>query len=493
MHDDQMNIVIVGHVDHGKTQILDTIRNADVVSGESGGITQHIGAYVAKFEDKSITFIDTPGHEAFSHMRSRGAKVADVAVLIVSVDDGVKAQTLEALSAITEAKLPYIVAINKIDRPNADVERAKTNLLENEIYLEGLGGNIPFAPISAKTGQGVPELLDLLLLAADLEELTGDPSKNAEGVVIESHVEPKKGVSATLVIKNGTLKSGMYVVVGSCYAPVRIMEDFLGKNIKEATFSAPVRVIGFNATPAVGSIFTTCANKKEAEKLTEESKTAVTAPEAQAPNGDEDGDEELTIIPIVIKTDVAGTLDAINHELEKIETDRVHVKKIQEGVGTISEGDVKNAAGSEHAIIVGFNVGLDSRAKDLAERTGVEIKTFTIIYELAEWLAEAIVARRPKIEVEEVTGAAKILKTFSRSKDKQIVGGRVTSGSLSLGAQVKIMRRENEIGRGKITNLQSQKASVKSIDEGNEFGSEIQSKIEIAEGDVIESIILTVK
>ena len=263
-------VAVMGHIDHGKSKLLDYIRKTNVVERELGGITQHISSYEVEHigEDgkvRKITFLDTPGHEAFAGMRLRGVQAADIAILIVSAEDGVKTQTIEALKSIENANLPYIVAINKIDLPGADIERTKSSLVENEIYLEGMGGSVPYATISAKTGEGVKELLDLLLLATDLEELTGDPSKNAEGVVVESHVEPRKGISATLVIKDGTLKSGQSVVVGECIAPVRIMEDFQGKRIKEAKSGTPARVIGFSDVQSAGSTFAAFRPTIEAE------------------------------------------------------------------------------------------------------------------------------------------------------------------------------------------------------------------------------------
>lgn len=479
-------VAVMGHIDHGKSKLLDYIRKTNIVEREAGGITQNISAYEAEHisEDgkvRKITFLDTPGHEAFAGMRLRGVQAADIAILIVSAEDGVKTQTIEALKSIESANLPYIVAINKIDLPGADIERTKNSLVENEIYLEGMGGNVPYASISAKTGEGVKELLDLLLLATDLEELIGDPSKNAEGVVVESHVEPRKGISATLVIKDGTLKIGQNVVVGECIAPVRIMEDFQGKNIKEAKLGTPARVIGFSDVPSVGSTFATFETKKEAEAAVLAYSDSKKAPSSRGVN--EDVEDGKVTIPVIIKTDVSGTIEAIQHEIEKMDTKRADVKILLSGVGTISEGDIKTAGGNKDALVVGFNVNVDARAKEMAERLGIEIKTFTIIYELAEWLLAAIKSRTPKIDVEETTGKVKVLKKFSRTKDKSIIGGRVTEGSLKLGEQVKILRNASLMGLGKVTSLQTQKAATKVVAEGNEFGAEIQSSVDVAQGD----------
>ena len=489
-------VVVMGHIDHGKSTLLDHIRKTNIVEKEAGSITQQLSAYEVVHKNKdgverSITFLDTPGHEAFALMRSRGAEIADIAILIVSAEDGVKEQTLEALSAIKEAHIPFIVSINKIDKPGADIERTKNNLLEHEIYLEGLGGNVPYAAISAKTGEGVPQMLDLLLLAVDLEELTGVRSKNAEGVVIESHVDTKKGISATLVIKDGTLKLGMFIVVENSVAPVRIMEDFVGHSIKEAHFSSPVQVTGFNYLPQVGSPFSSFEKKKEAEaKAIANSKKKGEKNNRKQLSREE---SELFSIPIIIKANVMGAIDAIKHEIEKLKSDRVRIHIIQDGVGTISESDIKNAGGIKHVLILGFNVSVDKQAQDLADRAGIRIKTFSVIYELEAWLKKTIEELTPKIQTEEATGKAKIQKIFSRVKDKQIVGGIVQEGAITIDAHVKILRRNTEIGRGKIINLQSQKTNTQRVTEEHEFGSQIQSKINIAPGDVLESFILVEK
>lgn len=489
-------VVIMGHIDHGKSTLLDYIRKSNVTEGEAGGITQHISAYevthkTKENKERKITFLDTPGHEAFSQMRSRGANVADMAILIVSAEDNVKTQTLESLDLIKEAKIPLIVAINKIDKTGADIERTKASLLENKIYLEGLGGDIPWVAISAKEGTGVDELLDLLLLVADLEELTGDLIKNACGVVIESNVDTKKGISATLIIKNGTLKSGMFIVIGNCIAPVRIMEDFLGNLIKEARFSSPIRVIGFSDIPNIGAKFESFKNKKDAKKKAEENLEIKN--QLKIKSNTKEPEDDQTIIPIIIKADFLGTIDAIEHEINKIDTEHVKVKIVQKGAGNISENDVRTAGGKKHTIIVGFNVSVDSSALDIAEHSDIEIRTFNIIYELAEWLNSAIKKRTPKIIVEEISGKFKVLKTFSKTKDKQVIGGRVEDGTISIGEQFKISRKNTEIGHGKITTLQIQKIDTKKVEGDNEFGSQVQSKIEIAPGDIIESFKLVEK
>lgn len=496
-------VVIMGHIDHGKSSLLDHIRKSNVVEGEAGGITQHLSAYEVEHQverkpkdliaSNRITFLDTPGHEAFSKMRARGAGVADIAILVVSAEDGVKEQTKEALKSIKEAGIPYIVAINKIDKPNANIERTKQNLAENEIYLEGFGGDVPFVLISAKVGTGVSDLLDMLLLVAEMENLTGDKSLPAEGIVVESHIDTKRGTSATLIVTNGTLKKGDFILAEESMTPVRTIENFLGKQVPEATFSSPILITGFDNIPAVGSTFRAYKNKKDAERTQLELREArIKSPAVKAVRVVPLSDDAL-VVPIVLKSDVAGTLEAIEKELSKIERERIIIKIIAKGVGTIGENDAKLASGSDSAIIIGFHTKVERGAQDIAERFGITIKTFDIIYKLSEWLNEELDHRTPKIMGEDVVGTAKVLKTFSVAKHKQVIGGKVTTGFLEVGAQVKIMRREVEIGRGKIDGLQQQKLASKKVDEGNECGMMVEAKIEIAGGDVLEAFVMNAK
>lgn len=487
-------VVVMGHIDHGKSTLLDFIRKTHVVDKEAGGITQHIGAYIASHTDKeknvhAITFLDTPGHEAFSGIRSRGARVADVAILVVSAEDGVKPQTVEALKSIVDAKIPYIVAINKIDKPNADIERTKQSLAEHEIYIEGYGGNIPWVGISAKTGEGVSDLLDLVVLSAQLQELTGNPDKPAEGVVIEVTHDRWQGTAATVIIKDGVLKKGTAVVSEDSFSTLRSMENPDGKNVTEARFGEPVRIIGWEGTPSVGSIFKNVSSKKEAEALASQFKTASkeTGKRQQADT------EGIVVLPLVIKADVAGTLEAIEHELKRVAKPQVCIKVLGSGIGSIGEADVKTAHGAQGTIILGFNVKVDPMAKAAAERLGIKIEMFDIIYKFSEWLEALILEKTPKVTTEEMTGRAKILKMFSRTKDKQIVGGRVEDGVITLGAIIKILRRDAEIGRGKIRELQQQKVATSEVKKDTEFGTMIESKIEIAPGDRIECFVTVTK
>lgn len=483
-------VVVMGHIDHGKSTLLDTIRKSNVVDGEAGGITQHLSAYVVEHTTsegtkESLTFLDTPGHAAFQKMRLRGADVADVAILIVSAEDGVKPQTLEALESIKQADIPYIVAINKIDKPGADIPKTQASLVENEIYIEGMGGDIPWVGISAKAGDGIDELLDLVVLTADLAELTGDTNGVCEGHVIESNMDAKRGNSATLIVRNGTLKSGLFVVSGTAYSPVRIMEDFQGKTIKEAGLSTPIKIIGFNEIPEVGTAFTTVAHKKEAEALVAENATK------NEKGGRSFDNTNLPVIPILIKADVLGTIDAIQHELDKFESDRIAVRVIDTGVGDINVSDVQNVSATKDAIIVGFNVKVERPAKDLAERLDVEIDTFTIIYELSEWLDTALKNRTPKKEEKQETGTVKILKHFSTQKNTHVLGGRVEEGVIKMNQTVTIERRGIEVGTGIVKNLQQAKSNVSEVSDG-EFGMQLDTKAEIAAGDHLKPYDLVV-
>ena len=481
-------VVIMGHIDHGKSTLLDHIRKTNIVAGEAGGITQHLSAYRVEHVTKEgvkkhITFLDTPGHEAFQKMRFRGADVADVAILLVSAEDGVKPQTLEALTCIKKAGIPFIVAINKIDKPGADLVRTQSSLIENEIYIEGMGGDISWTPISAKTGQGIDDLLDILLLTAELAELKTDASTLGSGSVIEGNLDNKRGSAATLIVKDGVVRAGTFVVSGTSYAPVRIMEDWAGKSIKEASASEPIEIVGWSEVPKVGDSFVTVLTKKEAEAMALANKLPI--PKAI--------ERELNIptIPLLIKADVLGTIDAIVHELEKYKSDRLVVRVIGTGVGTISDNDVQNVSATKNAIIVGFNVTPTRPALDLAERVGVEIKTFDIIYKLSEWLEEALKTRTPQKEEERVTGKAKILKHFSSQKNAHVLGGRLEEGTLSLGQNVRITRRDVDMGKGILKNLQQHKSNVKMISDG-EFGMQLDSKTELAPGDIIEAIEIVV-
>jgi translation initiation factor IF-2 len=490
-------VVIMGHVDHGKSTLLDYIRKSNIVAGEAGSITQHISAYEVTHksetgDNRAITFLDTPGHEAFSRMRARGAHAADIAILIVSAEDSVKAQTLEAYNTIIESKIPYIVAINKIDKPNANIEKVKMDLAEKGVYLEGMGGDIPFVLISAKAGTGINDLLDMIILVSDLASLTGDTSLPASGIIIEAHREPKRGISASCIIKNGTLRSGMFVACGNAIVTTRIMEKFLGTSIKEATFSSPIRLTGFESMPEIGSTFTSFDTKKEAEEYAREHSTGQD-PQKAALESMSVATEKTKILPLIIKTDVMGTAEALIKEVSKLNNTDISFKVISTGAGAINEGDIKMASINKESIIVGFNTKLDNEARNLNESLRVEVQIFDIIYKLIDYLKETLDTRKPKQETLEVTGSLKVLKTFGATKDKQIVGGKVVSGRVTDGGTVRIMRRDFEIGSGKIAGLQLAKIKAKEVLEGTDCGMQIESKVTIAPGDTLEAFIIAIK
>ncbi|MCK4918488.1 MAG: hypothetical protein KAS02_01745, partial [Candidatus Pacebacteria bacterium] len=411
--------------------------------------------------------------------------IADIAILIISAEDGVKTQTIEAYKSIQEAKIPFIVAINKIDKPNANIEKIKTELIEKEIYLEGSGGDIPFVAISAKSGEGIPELLDTMVLISEMEEYRGDISLAGEGFVLESKMDSKKGVITTAIIKNGTLRQGDFIVINNQISPIRILEDFQGNLIKEAIFSSPIRIIGCCDVPDAGLTFKTYNTKKEAEKNLEDACASVNGDNIILNNAK--NCTEAVEIFLIIKADVFGTIEAIKKEIAKIETDRIIVKVIFESVGDITENDVKMASHNSNTLIVGFNTKINQTMLNLADQLGVKLNSFNIIYKLTEWLEENIQEMIPKIKVEEKIGQAKILAIFNKDKDEQIIGGKVKEGKMKLGAEIKIMRRDFEIGTGVITNLQSQKIQTKEVGEGEEFGVGIKAKHEIVIGDYIEA------
>jgi translation initiation factor IF-2 len=514
-------VVVMGHIDHGKSTLLDYIRKTNVVDKEVGGITQRMSSYevVHKSTDangkdasKTIVFIDTPGHESFSAIRARGATAADIAILVVSAEDGVKPQTLDALKAIKDAGLSYIVGISKIDKPNADIDRVKLSLAENEIYVEGYGGNIPWVAFSGKTGVGVDELLDLILLTAEVDEISGDPFTDAECIVIEANRDKVRGVSATLIIKNGTLYTGSYIVSGTALSPVRIMENFLGKPLKEAGPSTPVRVVGWTAEPEVGGVCFTFGSKKSAETYVEDeiikvkersealekvrkSDKIIATNKANA-LAFENGEEiiETVIVPVIIKADTSGSAEAVVYEIKnKIKVPNVEIRIVAMSIGDVLENDIKLACGKEGTVVLGFNTKVDNSAKSMAERNGIHIMTFDIIYKMTEWLQAFAEENRPRTQIEESKGMIKVLKIFSSNKDKQVLGGRVEVGTISFNDEVKILRRDIEIGRGRVRELQHHKEKTSSVDEGLEFGSMIESKIEITAGDKLEAVQKVIK
>lgn len=478
-------VAVVGHIDHGKTSLLDYIRKSKVAEREHGGITQCISAYEIEHQPKegparAITFIDTPGHEAFQKMRRRGASAADIAILVIAADDGVKPQTKEAWSAITDAGIPFIVAFTKIDKDTANLDRAKESVLKEGIYLEGLGGTVPHVAVSSKSGEGVPDLLDLILLVADLEDIHCDPNAEPRAIVIESLRDPKSGVSASVIVRSGTFTVGSCAVADDAWAPLRVIERFNGTKEKEISCGKPARIVGFSKEPRIGSEMKTVATKKEAEKIAARGEMPLAAPARNA-------DDTRTPIRLILKADTAGSIEALEHELKKLPQETACLIVVGTGVGAVSENDVKRLIGFNDALIVGFNVKVDASAADLAERNRVKIGTKPIIYELSEWLAKEVERIVPAVPEAVVTGSAKILKCFSTAGTKHVVGGRVESGVIKKGAAIAIIRRGIDAGHGKVVNLQSQKADIESVSEGLEFGAQIETKADITSGDIIET------
>ena len=492
-------VIIMGHVDHGKSTLLDYIRKSNTADREVGGITQKMSAYEINHNDGKITFLDTPGHESFTSMRDRGAKSADIAILIVSAEDGVKPQTLDALKSITDAKVPFFIGVSKIDKVGADIEKTKQSLAENNIFVEGYGGDISFIPFSGKTGDGVTDLLDMIMLMSDVADIQAAYDVPAECIVIESGRDKIRGIHATMIVKNGTLKVGSFIVSGGAISPVRIIENFEGKAQKTFEPGQPVRLIGWVETPKVGDICIMCEDKETAELLAEEQK------KMQILEDEVNNDGKVTVtkipanikalyglevdnnwtLPIVLKSDSVGTLDAVKQEIAKIKFDNIELRIVRAETGDINENDVKLAQGSKDSVILGYNTKVDSVAKSLANQLNLKIETFDIIYKLSEWVKNEARSKAPKILEEESHGTLKVLKIFNANKTKQVLGGLVATGRINLGDKIKIMRRDNEIGRGEIVELQHARSQVKSVEADTECGLMIEAKIEIVTGDVI--------
>ncbi len=494
-------VIIMGHVDHGKSTLLDYIRKSNIADREVGGITQKMSAYEIKHGDGKITFLDTPGHESFTSMRDRGAVSADIAILIVSAEDGVKPQTLDALKSITDANTPFFIGISKMDKPGSDIEKTKQSLAENNIFVEGYGGDISFIPFSGKTGNGVDDLLDMIMLMSEVADIKAAYDVPAECIVIESGRDKVRGIHATMIVKNGTLKVGSFIVSGGVISPVRIVENFEGKSQKTFEPGQPVKLIGWVDTPSVGDICIMCEDKNTAELLAEEQKKMITL-ENEINKADNKEKIDLKIptnikalyglevdkswtLPIVLKTDSIGTLDAVKQEISKIKFENINLKIIRAETGDINENDVKLAQGSKDSVIIGYNTKIDNVAKNLANQLGLKIENFDIIYKLSEWLENEAKTKAPKILEEESHGTLKVLKIFNANKTKQVLGGRVETGRINLGDKIKIMRRDNEIGRGEIVELQHARSQVKTVEMDTECGLMIEAKIEIAIGDTI--------
>ncbi len=476
-------VVVLGHVDHGKTTLLDTIRKTNIAAKESGGITQHIGAYQVEHNDKLITFIDTPGHEAFGQMRSRGANVADIAVVVIAADEGVKPQTKEALDIVKNANLPYIVALNKIDKPNSDPDKVKRELAENGVMLEGWGGDISSLPISAKSGEGIPDLLDLILLLAEGGELIAEPSAPASGVVIEAHKDQKRGSLATLLVRQGTLKVSATLVIGGQVGRARSLENFLLKPIEEAGPSTPVLISGLSEVSDVGETFIAVSSVKEAEEIIAKEK------EKRRFAVKIGGESPEVMKKIIIKSDVVGSLEAIVETLKKISSQIVGLDIIVAETGNITENDVKFASTSGAAIIA-FRSKVNTSIQLLAQKLGVTIVSSDIIYELVDGIRGEMEAAVPPEVIRTDLGVVKILATFKQEGAKQVIGGEVTKGIIKPATLMDIERGGHHMGQGKLNSVQMNKISVDEVPQGKQCGLQIDLKgMSVLPGDVLKCFI----
>lgn len=463
-------VVIMGHVDHGKTTLLDYIRKTNIAAKEAGGITQSIGAYEIEHNKKRITFIDTPGHEAFSKMRTRGANVADIAILVVAADDGVKPQTKESIEILNSSKTPFIVAINKIDKPSANLERTKNDLLANNVFLEGSGGNISWQAISAKSGQGVNELLDLILLAAEMENLVCNPSQNAQGVIIEAKADSKKGVIVSAIVKNGILKTGNKIATSTTCGKIKILENFLGEKMESLSPSSPAIIFGFESLPQIGEEFIAgnidliqIKTPQKIEKI--KNRPIIKTPTMQKLN-------------LIVKADVAGSLEILLEIAKNLKFENIETNIIFESIGEINDSDVKNAV-SAGATIIGFRTKPNKIAESVARINNVKIISSEIIYELVDAIKNEIkLLLKPLPQ-----GIFETVKIFSQKGNTQLIGGRVISGIFKNNQRVKILKFEQEIGNGKITSIKKHKQDVNQVSAGEECGFMFESETKINEGD----------
>lgn len=484
-------VTIMGHVDHGKTTLLDYIRNSNVVDGEAGGITQHIGAYQIEYNNDKLTFIDTPGHAAFTEMRARGASVTDIVIIIVSAEDGVMPQTKEAIDHAKAANVPIVVAINKIDKPNANPDRIMTEMAENGINPEEWGGTTPFVRISAKTGEGVDKLLETILAIAEVSELKANPSRYASGTVIESRIDKQMGGVATILIQNGTLRLGDPIVVGECHGRIRTLRNDLGKDIVEAGPSTPVEITGLSGNPSAGDKFMAFESEHEARDIAE--KRAIQAKEKSFVRPTLSLDELFAQIQsgvkeinVVLKCDVRGSEEAVKNSLEKIDVEGVKVKIIRSGIGTITESDIVLAA-SCNAIVIGFNVVPTNKTKEVAKEYSVELRLYTIIYKVVEEMEAAMKGMLDPEFEEKVVGTCEVRQLFKFSKVGTIAGVMVTSGVIKNNSSVRVIRDGVIIYDGKISSVQRGKDSVKEVKNGFECGLTIEGYNDIKENDTFET------
>ena len=489
-------VTIMGHVDHGKTSLLDYIRKAKVAAGEAGGITQHIGAYIAKVDDRQITFLDTPGHEAFTAMRARGTQATDIAILVVAADDGVMPQTIESINHAKAAKCPIIVAINKIDKPGADPDAVKQELTRYELVPEEWGGDTIMVNVSAKTGEGIDDLLENVLLLADMLELKANPNRKARGVIIEAKLDHSRGAVATALVQNGTLHVGDMVVAGNAYGRIRAMVSSRGERVKHATPSTPVEIIGFGGVPEAGDEFMAVADEKLARQVVEE--RAAKARASMVKNSSASTLEDLYSkleqgevkdLNIIIKADVQGSVEAVKQSLEKLSNAEVRVRTIHSGVGAITENDVM-LAGIDGAIIIGFNVRPDAKAREAANRDGIDIRYYRVIYQAIEDMEKAMKGLLSPEFRENVIGHAEVRNVFKITGVGIVAGSYVTDGKLQRNAQVRLLRDNVVVYEGKLSSLQRFKDAVKEVADGYECGVCLENYTDIKEGDVIECFVM---
>ncbi len=495
-------VTIMGHVDHGKTKLLDAIRKTNIIETESGGITQHIGAYQTKIVthegkkkiEREITFLDTPGHEAFSAMRAHGANITDIVILVVAADEGTKPQTIEAISHARAAKVPIIVAINKIDKPDADPDRVKRELSEHKLIPEEWGGQTPMVPLSAKTGLNIDKLLEVITLTADMEGLEAVYDSPARAMVIESKVQPGKGAVATVIIQEGTLLTGDILVFEGEFAKVRFMEDWTGKRIKEAKPSDPVLVAGFKKVPKVGSLVRAVKDEKTAkaicEKQIRESATRTISRGsglAEVSRAAKEG--EMKELNIVLRADVKGSLDAIKTSLEEISSNDVRVKVLSSGIGGVTESDV-NLAQTSSAVVLAFRVPVSPQVLKLADLNKIKISKYEIIYQLIDEVTAALEGMLEPEIVETEIGKLRVIKMFHREKDRGVVGGKVTSGKVSPGTKIEVMRGEEKIGELKTNLIQIANEKVNQVEAPNECGISYLGAIKIKPDDILKFILV---
>ncbi|MGN0709644.1 MAG: translation initiation factor IF-2 [Anaerovoracaceae bacterium] len=485
-------ITVMGHVDHGKTSLLDAIRKTNVTATESGGITQKIGASEVEINGRKIVFLDTPGHEAFTAMRARGAHITDIAVLVVAADDSVKPQTIESISHAKAAGVPMIVAINKMDKPGANPDKVKKDLADNGVLVEDWGGDVISVPVSAKKGTGIKELLEMILLQADMLELKANPNRLAKGSVIEARLDKSKGAVATLLVMNGTLKAGQSIVAGTCSGRIRLMTNSKGRKIREAGPSTAVEVLGLTDVPQAGDEFDAVRDDKAAREIAENRKEKLRE-EVLAKNSSttleklfsELKEGEVKDLNLIIKADVQGSVGAIVSSLEKLNNDQVRVNVIHSGVGTITESDVMLAETSD-AVIIGFNVRPTSAVTSAADRAGVEIRLYTVIYDMIDDVEAAMKGMLAPVVREEMLGKAEVRSTFKVPNVGIVAGAYVTEGKVARNAQVRLVRDGIVIHEGKLSSLKRFKDDAKEVNQGYECGIGIEDYNDIKDGDVIE-------